>query len=103
MIGNLESAKFNRPVTRLHKNYAVPDSAYYLGDRHFQNQESVGDWQRSLKRLVKIAAVPNAHAHRFRDTFAVELLLAGVSDLNMFLFFLAIEASASRRSTTRLE
>jgi integrase/recombinase XerD len=38
----------------------------------------VGDWQRSLRRLFKLAGVPDAHAHRFRDTFAVELLLAGV-------------------------
>ena len=38
----------------------------------------MGDWQRSLRRLFRLAGVPDAHAHRFRDTFAVELLLAGV-------------------------
>lgn len=38
----------------------------------------VGDWQRSLKRLFVLAGVPAAHAHRFRDTFSVELLQAGV-------------------------
>jgi integrase/recombinase XerD len=38
----------------------------------------VGDWQRSLKKLFRLASVPNGHAHRFRHTFAVELLLAGV-------------------------
>jgi integrase/recombinase XerD len=38
----------------------------------------VGDWQRSVRRLFRLAGVPDGHAHRFRDTFAVELLLAGV-------------------------
>jgi integrase len=31
-----------------------------------------------LNRVFKLAGIPNGHAHRFRDTFAVELLLAGV-------------------------
>ena len=35
-------------------------------------------WQTRLRRLFKLADVFNGHAHRFRDTFAVELLLAGV-------------------------
>jgi integrase/recombinase XerD len=37
-----------------------------------------GKWQRRLQRLFQLAKVPNGHAHRFRDTFAVELLLSGV-------------------------
>jgi integrase len=39
---------------------------------------TVADWQRSLRTLFDLAEVKGAHAHRFRDTFAVELLLAGV-------------------------
>ena len=39
---------------------------------------TVADWQRSLRRLFEIAKVKGGHAHRFRDTFAVELLLASV-------------------------
>jgi integrase/recombinase XerD len=38
----------------------------------------VRSWQTRLRRLFKLAGVPNGHPHRFRDTFAVELLLAGV-------------------------
>jgi len=38
----------------------------------------VGDWQRSLKKLFRLAEVLDGHAHRFRHTFATELLLAGV-------------------------
>lgn len=38
----------------------------------------VGSWQRTLRKLFKLAGVSHGYAHRFRDTFAVELLLAGV-------------------------
>jgi hypothetical protein len=36
-------------------------------------------WQRSLRNLFALAGIENGHAHRFRDTFAVELLLTGTS------------------------
>jgi integrase/recombinase XerD len=39
---------------------------------------AVGDYQRAFKKLYKLAKVDNGHAHRWRDTFAVELLLSGV-------------------------
>jgi integrase len=37
----------------------------------------VRSWQTRLRRLFKLANVQDGHAHRFRDAFAVELLLAG--------------------------
>jgi len=40
---------------------------------------AIGIWQRTLRSLFKLAGITNGFAHRFRDTFAVELLLAGVS------------------------
>src|SRR5438094_19097 len=39
---------------------------------------AIGKWQRRLQTLFEPAKVQGGHAHRFRDTFAVELLLAGV-------------------------
>lgn len=50
-------------------------------------KSAVADWQRSLRRLFELANVKGGHAHRFRDTFAVELLLAGVdmSDVSILL------------------
>jgi len=39
---------------------------------------AVGKWQRRLLALFRSAGIVGGHAHRFRDTFAVELLLAGV-------------------------
>jgi len=35
-------------------------------------------WQGRLRSLFRLAGATHGHAHRFRDTFAVELLLAGV-------------------------
>jgi len=56
-----------------------------LSDRYFfwtgtsTLHTAIGTWQRTLRKLFKRAGILKGHAHRFRDTFAVELLLAGVS------------------------
>lgn len=39
---------------------------------------AIGSWRRRLAKLFDLAKVNNGHPHRFRDTFAVELLLSGV-------------------------
>jgi integrase/recombinase XerD len=55
-----------------------------LSDRYFfwtgnsTLHTAIGIWQRSLRSLFKLAGIENGFAHRFRDTFSVELLLAGV-------------------------
>jgi hypothetical protein len=37
-----------------------------------------GNWRRTFRRLCVLASVKGGHPHRFRDTLAVELLLAGL-------------------------
>jgi integrase len=51
---------------------------YFFWTGQSKPKSAVGDWQRSLQKLFRLADIPGGHAHRFRDTFAVELLLAGV-------------------------
>ncbi len=51
---------------------------YFFWSGESKPKSAVGDWQRSLGRLFRLAGVPDGHAHRFRDTFSIELLLAGV-------------------------
>jgi integrase len=39
---------------------------------------AISHWQDLLKRVFEKARIQGGHAHRFRDTFAVELLARGV-------------------------
>ena len=59
---------------------AVPKigEQYFFWSGESKRDSATGDWQRALKGLFKEAEIPDGHAHRFRDTFAVELLKAGV-------------------------
>ena len=51
---------------------------YYFWTGESKPKSAVGDWQRALKKLFVLAGVTLGHAHRYRDTFVCELLLAGV-------------------------
>jgi len=59
---------------------AAPKSSegYYFWTGKSKLHSAVGKWQRRLQTLFELAEVPAGHAHKFRDLFAVELLLAGV-------------------------
>jgi integrase/recombinase XerD len=57
---------------------ATPAGAYYFWTGRGKKKSCVGNYQRAFKKLYKIAEVENGHAHRWRDTFAVELLRADV-------------------------
>lgn len=51
---------------------------YWFWSGESKLHSAIGKWQRRLQTLFRLAGVVEGHAHRFRDTFAVELLLAGV-------------------------
>jgi integrase len=62
-----------------------PNPRYFFWSGNGQPKSVVADWQRSYRRLFKLANLTQAdgspkrcHPHMFRDTFAVEMLLAGV-------------------------
>jgi len=57
---------------------AILESTYFFWTGNSTPKTVAGVWQESLKRLFILAGAPDGHAHRFRDTFSVELLLAGV-------------------------
>jgi integrase len=55
-----------------------------LSDQHWfwtgagSKETLTGNWRRAFRRLYELAGVKDGHPHHFRDTFAIELLLAGV-------------------------
>jgi integrase len=51
----------------------------YFSSGNAKPQTARANWSRYLDTLFELANVRNAHSHRFRDTFAVSLLLNGVS------------------------
>jgi integrase len=55
----------------------MPEREYFFWSGEGNYKSCVGDWQRTLRRLGKIAGV-HIHPHRFRHTFATTLLSRGV-------------------------
>ena len=51
---------------------------YFFWSGASKPKSITGIFQRSIQKLVRLADVPKGHPHRFRDTFAVEMLLAGI-------------------------
>jgi integrase len=51
---------------------------YFFWTGNSTMHTATGIWQRTLQSLFKLAEIKKGFAHRFRDTFSVSLLLAGV-------------------------
>jgi integrase/recombinase XerD len=51
---------------------------FYFWDGESKLETIIGSWRKRLNKLFELAEIRNGHPHRFRDTFAVELLLTGV-------------------------
>ena len=62
--------------TRVPRRYLYGTSLFWSAES--RRESAPGDWQRVLKGVFNEAKIPDGHARRFRDTFAVELPLAGV-------------------------
>ncbi len=68
------------PIPRLlvgHLEEVKEFGDYFFWSGNGLPKSAVSDWQRTLARVFKAAGV-RGHAHRFRDTFSVNLLNAGV-------------------------
>jgi len=71
------SVKMPLPPVVLEALDPLPARPFWSGE--CEPKSAVGDWQRTLARLFKIAGVPDAHPHRYRDSAAVKWLNCGVS------------------------
>jgi integrase/recombinase XerD len=51
---------------------------YFFWNGRSKVESAVSKWQRDLKRVFQLAAVARLPRNRFRETFAIDLLLAGL-------------------------
>jgi integrase len=77
----------------------VEDGRYFWSGKGKTTSAS-SSWQRALRVLFTLADIPDGHAHRFRDTFAVELLLQGVelADVSILLGHASIKVTEKHYS-----
>ena len=67
-------------VTKALKALVNERPAYFFWDGKSERETTVKSWNRVFQKLFSTAEPPivGGHAHRFRDTFAISLLLKGV-------------------------
>lgn len=79
---------------------AVPRHAdYYFPTGEAEKKTVRGMWDRTLRIIFAMAGIKGGHARRFRDTFAVELLLQGIDlrDLSILLGHSSATVTEKRR------
>ena len=59
------------------KKIGTNDGGRFFSTGNAKPQTARANWSRYLDSLFSLANISGGHSHRFRDTFAVELLLAG--------------------------
>jgi integrase len=82
----LYTAKTGTPVHTILPDFVVKaldatpkmTEEYYFWTGYGKLSTAVRMWDMRLKRIFEKAKIVKGHAHRFRDTFAVALLLEGV-------------------------
>lgn len=76
--GTPVNAVLPEPVVRLIARMPKTGKTHFFWSGNGKVDSVASHWRKRLQRLFELAKVPDAHAHRFRDTFATELLLAGI-------------------------
>jgi integrase/recombinase XerD len=75
-----EPVKLPLPDEVLNALRAIEEGGpYYFWNGTSTLKSRMTEWQERLKKVFVIAGIPDGHAHRFRDTFSVAMLDAGVS------------------------
>jgi site-specific recombinase XerD len=98
----LRMAKTRVPVTvplpdgfaEMLRSLKFPNGRFF-STGNAQLDTDTGNWRRRFYKLAKLAGVQNAHPHRLRDTFAVDLLSRGVAieDVSILLGHASIKVT----------